>query len=170
VVASGTTSKNYFLITTTITLVFFRVYGLGHMACSNSEKAYFWNYEPVQTFGRTPWKRYKLNARPLPTQDNTTQHNTTQNNADIHPCPEWDSNSWFQCSSGQNPHFRRRGHCNCNNNNNNNIIVLHVIKSLEIAIEPNKGKHKKELNKDDKTTKDANNPFQILQELQETGT
>jgi hypothetical protein len=35
-----------------------------------------------QTFGRTPWLGDQSNARPLPTQDNTTQHNTTQKDAD----------------------------------------------------------------------------------------
>jgi hypothetical protein len=30
-----------------------------------------------------------------------TQDNTTQKNADTHPCLEWDSNLWSQCSSGR---------------------------------------------------------------------
>jgi hypothetical protein len=44
-----------------------------------------------QTMGRTPWTDDRPDARPLPTQDNTTHRN-----ADTHPCPEQDSNLWSQ--------------------------------------------------------------------------
>jgi hypothetical protein len=46
--------------------------------------------------GRTPWAGERPDARPPPTQDNTTQKNV-----DIHPCLEWDSNLRTQCSSGR---------------------------------------------------------------------
>jgi hypothetical protein len=42
-------------------------------ACSVSEFN-FWTYESIWTFGRTPWTGDQPDARPLPTQDNTTQH------------------------------------------------------------------------------------------------
>jgi hypothetical protein len=48
------------------------------------------------TFGRTPWTGDQPDAKPLPTQDNTTQEN-----ADTHPCLEQDSKSRSQCSSGR---------------------------------------------------------------------
>jgi hypothetical protein len=37
------------------------------------QKFNFWTYESIWTFGRTPWTGDQPNARPLPTQDNTTQ-------------------------------------------------------------------------------------------------
>jgi hypothetical protein len=48
----------------------------------------------AETFGRTSWPRDQPNARPLPTQDNTTQKH-----ADTHPCPKKDLNLRSQCSS-----------------------------------------------------------------------
>jgi hypothetical protein len=36
----------------------------------------FWTYESIWTFGRTPWTGDQPDARPLPTQDNTTQKKT----------------------------------------------------------------------------------------------
>jgi hypothetical protein len=48
----------------------------------------------VETFGRTPRPADQPDARPLPTQDNTTQKH-----ADTHPCPKQDSNLRSQCSS-----------------------------------------------------------------------
>jgi hypothetical protein len=53
-------------------------------------------YEFILTFGRTPWTGDRPDARPLPTQDNTTHKN-----ADTHPCLEWDSNTRYRCSSGR---------------------------------------------------------------------
>jgi hypothetical protein len=53
-------------------------------------------YESIWTFGRTPWTGDQPDARPLPTQDNTTQKN-----ADIRPCLEQDSNPRSQRSSGR---------------------------------------------------------------------
>jgi hypothetical protein len=53
-------------------------------------------YESIRTFGRTPGMGDRPDARPLPTQDNTTQKN-----ADTLPCLEWDSNPRSQCSSGR---------------------------------------------------------------------
>jgi hypothetical protein len=41
----------------------------------------------TETFGRTPWPGDQPDARPLPTQDNTTQKHT-----DTHPCPKQDLN------------------------------------------------------------------------------
>jgi hypothetical protein len=41
----------------------------------------------IETFGRTPWPGDQPDARPLP-----TQVNTTQKHADTHPCPKQDSN------------------------------------------------------------------------------
>jgi hypothetical protein len=45
----------------------------------------FWNYEAIfwTSGGRTPCTGDQSDARPLPTQDNTTQKN-----ADTRPCPE----------------------------------------------------------------------------------
>jgi len=67
------------------------------LACSGSEFI-FWNLWTYWTVGRTPWTGDRPDARPLPTQDNTTQKN-----ADTHPCLEWNSNTWSQCSSGLRP-------------------------------------------------------------------
>jgi hypothetical protein len=50
----------------------------------------------IETFGRTPWPGDQPDARPLP-----TQNNTTQKHADTHPCPKLDSNLRSQCSSGR---------------------------------------------------------------------
>jgi hypothetical protein len=52
--------------------------------------------ESIWTFGRTPWTGDQPDARPLPTQDNTTQKN-----GDTHPCPERYSNTRSQCSRGR---------------------------------------------------------------------
>jgi hypothetical protein len=41
----------------------------------------------IETFGRTSWTGDQPDARPLP-----TQVNTTQKHADTHPCPKQDSN------------------------------------------------------------------------------
>jgi hypothetical protein len=54
----------------------------------------------IETFGRTPWPRDQPDARPLPTQDNTTQKH-----ADKHPCSEQDSNLRSQCSSGRSQYL-----------------------------------------------------------------
>jgi hypothetical protein len=48
----------------------------------------------IETFCRTPGTGDQPDARPLPTQDNTTQKH-----ADTHPCPKQDSNLRSQCSS-----------------------------------------------------------------------
>jgi hypothetical protein len=37
------------------------------------QKFNFWTYESVRTFSRTPWTGDQPDAKPLPTQDNTTQ-------------------------------------------------------------------------------------------------
>jgi hypothetical protein len=37
------------------------------------QKFKFWTYESIWTVGRTPWRVDQPDARPLPTQDNTTQ-------------------------------------------------------------------------------------------------
>jgi hypothetical protein len=50
----------------------------------------------IETFGRTLWPGDQPDARPLPTQDNTTQKHV-----DTHPCPKQDSNLRSQCSSGR---------------------------------------------------------------------
>jgi len=55
----------------------------------------------IWTLGRTPWTGDQPDARPLPTQDNTTQKNV-----DTHPCLERDSNPRSQCSRC----WRQRGH------------------------------------------------------------
>jgi hypothetical protein len=54
-------------------------------------------------FGRTPGTGDQPDARPVPTQDNTTQKHT-----DTHPCLKQDSNLRFQRSSGrrQYPHLQ----------------------------------------------------------------
>jgi hypothetical protein len=49
-----------------------------------------------KTVGRTPWTGDLPIARQLPTQEKTNRIN-----AHRHPCLEWDSNRWFQCSSGR---------------------------------------------------------------------
>jgi hypothetical protein len=54
-------------------------------------------YESILTVGRTPWTGNQPDATPLPIH-RTTQH---RKNADTHPCLEWDSNPWPQCSSGR---------------------------------------------------------------------
>jgi hypothetical protein len=56
------------------------------MVCSDSEFN-FSEFVNLWTFGRTPWTGVQPDARPLPTQDNTTQKN-----AGTHPCLEQDSN------------------------------------------------------------------------------
>jgi hypothetical protein len=74
-------------------------FGLGPLACSDSEFD-FWNlWIDFWTFGRTPWMGDQTIARLLPTQDSTAQKN-----ADTHPCLERDSNPWSQCSSGLRPY------------------------------------------------------------------
>jgi hypothetical protein len=50
----------------------------------------------MNVLDRNPLTGDRPDARPLPTEDNTTQKN-----ADIHPCLEWDSNPRSQCSSGR---------------------------------------------------------------------
>jgi hypothetical protein len=52
-----------------------RLQGLGLMACSDSEFN-FSEFMNLRTFSWTPWMGDQPNARPLPTQDNTTQYNT----------------------------------------------------------------------------------------------
>jgi hypothetical protein len=69
-----------------------RLHGLFRFRINFSE---FMNH---RTFGRAPWTGDRPDARPLPTQDNTTQKN-----ADTHPCPEQNSNSQYKCSG-----FRRQ--------------------------------------------------------------
>jgi hypothetical protein len=67
----------------------FRLLGLFRFRIYFS-KIYEW------TVGRTPWMWDQPDARPPPTQGNTTQRN-----ADTHPCLLWNSNSWSQCSGGR---------------------------------------------------------------------
>jgi hypothetical protein len=56
----------------------------------------FWIYKYIWTFVLTPWTGDNPDARPIPSQDNTTQKN-----ADTHPCPGRNSNLRSQCSSGR---------------------------------------------------------------------
>jgi hypothetical protein len=70
--------------------------GLGLLSCSGFRTYFSETYESIWTHGSTRWTGDRPDARPLPTQDNTTQKN-----ADTHPCPEWDSNPRSQCSSGR---------------------------------------------------------------------
>jgi hypothetical protein len=56
----------------------------------------------IETFGKTPWPGDQPDARPLPTQDNTTQKH-----GDTHPCPKQDSNLRSQCSSGRRQFLNR---------------------------------------------------------------
>jgi hypothetical protein len=72
------------------------IQGIGHSLHVPIQNLTSELYESMWTFGRTPWTGDQPDARPLPTQDNTTQKN-----ADKHPYPEWDSNPRSQCSSGR---------------------------------------------------------------------
>jgi hypothetical protein len=60
----------------------------------------FFSFLILYTVGRTPWTGKKPIARPLPTHIDRTTH-THRINTHIHPCLEWDSNPWFQISSGR---------------------------------------------------------------------
>jgi hypothetical protein len=53
-----------------ITIIFLQ--GIGQRPVP-FQKFNFWTYESIWTFGRTPWTGDHPDARPLPTQDNTTQ-------------------------------------------------------------------------------------------------
>jgi hypothetical protein len=75
-----------------ILLLFIVFQELGLLACSGFRTYFSETYESIWTVGRTPWTGDRPNARPLPTQDNTTQ-----TKADTQPCLEWGSNPWSQC-------------------------------------------------------------------------
>jgi hypothetical protein len=77
-----------------IVVVFFQ--GVDLLASAGSEFIFYETYESIWRVGRTPWPGDQPEARPLPTQDNTTQKN-----ADTHACFNWDSNPRSQCSSGR---------------------------------------------------------------------
>jgi hypothetical protein len=74
-----------------IIIIIIILQGLGHSRPVPVQNFNFWNYESIWTSGRTPWTGDQPNARPLPTQDNTTQKN-----ADTHPRSERDLNTWSQ--------------------------------------------------------------------------
>jgi len=81
--------SSYFIIIVVVVVVF---QGSGLLACSGSEFV-FWNLWMYWTVGRTPWTGNQPDAKPLPTQDNTTRKS-----AETDPF-EWDSNPRPQCSS-----------------------------------------------------------------------
>jgi hypothetical protein len=54
-----------------ITVLLSNLFGLGRMACSNSELHFSERFASM-IFGRTPLMSDQPIARPLPTQDNTT--------------------------------------------------------------------------------------------------
>jgi hypothetical protein len=85
-------------------LIFFlllQLYGLGFVTCCNSELLL--KLLIISTIGRTPWTGDQPDARPLPTQDNTTQRDI-----DKRSCRKRDSNPRSQRPSGQGQRFRPR--------------------------------------------------------------
>jgi hypothetical protein len=75
-------------ITVIITTSMIRPHGLFRLRIKFSEFMNLWS------FVRTPWAGDQPDARPLPTQDNTTQKN-----ADTYPCLKEDTNAGSQCLS-----------------------------------------------------------------------